>query len=64
MIWCEMGGEVLIGSVDPRLVSAGGSDPGLELVADDRLQHNAEERLSVDVGADPSGSPSLKRASA
>ena len=52
-----MGGEVLVGAVDARLVAAGGRDPGLEIVADDRLRHAAEEGKRVDVSADPVRQP-------
>ena len=52
-----MGGEVLVGAVYARLVSAGGGDPGLEVVADDCLRHPTEERQRVDVSPDPVRQP-------
>ena len=52
-----MGGEILIGPVDSRLIAAGGRDPGLEVVADDRLRHPAEELKRVDVSPDPVRQP-------
>src|SRR4051812_14087626 len=52
-----MGGEVLIGPVYARFVSTGRGDPGLEVVADDRLRYPAEERNRIDVSPDPVRQP-------
>ena len=50
-----MGGEVLVGPVDARLVAARRRDPGLEIVADERLRHPTQEGERIDMGADPVG---------
>ena len=38
-----MGREILVGPVDPRLVAARRRHPGLQIVADERLRHPAQE---------------------
>jgi hypothetical protein len=50
-----MGREVLVGPVDTRLVAARRRDPGLEIVADERLRHPAQEGQGIHMGADPVG---------
>jgi hypothetical protein len=50
-----MGGEVLVGPVDTRLVTARRRDPSLEIVADENLWHPAQEGERIDMSADPFG---------
>ena len=52
-----MRGEILIGAIDPGLVARGLGDAGLQVVADDRLRHAADEAEGVDVHGDPVGEP-------
>ena len=50
-----MGREVLVGPIDARLVAARRRDPGLEIVAHERLRHPAQEGERIHMGADPVG---------
>ena len=50
-----MGGEILVGPVDVRLVAAGTRDRALELVGDPQRGHAPEVLDHPDVGADPVG---------
>ncbi len=48
-----VGGHVLVGPADPRLVAAGCGDAGLEVVADDLARDAAEAGKGAHVAADP-----------
>ena len=50
-----MGGEVLIGRVQPRLVPVGLEHASLEVVGHDLARHAAEEGECPDMSADPVG---------
>ena len=56
-----MGGKILVSPVDAWLVAAHHGRPGLQIVADERLRHPAQEGERIHMGADP-GSASLNRA--
>jgi hypothetical protein len=48
-----MGREVLVGSVDARLIAVGRRNPRFEIVAYERLRHPAQEGERIHMGADP-----------
>ena len=41
--------HLLVGTVDPGLVAAGGGDARTQIVADQELRHAAEERQRIDL---------------
>jgi hypothetical protein len=48
-----MGRQILVGPVDTRLVAARHRNPGLQIVADERLRHPAQEGKRIHMGTDP-----------
>ena len=49
--------EILIGAIDAGLVARRLGDPGLQIVADNRLRHAADRGQGVDMRTDPIGKP-------